>query len=109
MRAHGSDMSNAARCQISFWHIAKYDSLVMGIFRINNLLRSSLANRHTRTKGESWRAQASDSIGSVQARTVGITSLEWTGGGRQGTDPLPGLERLLPFEEQEQRAAKEQG
>ena len=38
-------------------------------------------------------------------------NLLWSGpgGGRQGTDPLPGLERLLPFEEQEQRAAKEQG
>src|SRR5262245_13929995 len=57
-------MSNAARCQISFWNIAKYDSLVMGIFRINNLfsatiipslalpMSSSLANRHTRTKGQ---------------------------------------------------------
>jgi len=44
----------------------------MGIVRINNLLRSSLVK--TCEKGESWRARASDSIGSVQARTVGITS-----------------------------------
>src|SRR5262245_15844133 len=44
----------------------------MGIVRINNLLRSSLVK--TCEKGESWRARASDSIGSVQARTVGITA-----------------------------------
>src|SRR5262245_31423267 len=30
-------------------------------------------------RDESWRARASDSIGSVQARTVGITALEWIG------------------------------
>src|SRR5215510_875432 len=30
-------------------------------------------------RGESWRVRASDPIGSVQARTVGITALEWMG------------------------------
>src|SRR5262245_38267311 len=43
------------------------------------LLRSSLVSRHTRLRGESWRVRASDPIGSVQARTVGITALEWMG------------------------------
>src|SRR4029453_9279976 len=38
------------------------------------LLRSSLVSRHKQPRGESWKARASDSIGSVQARTVGITA-----------------------------------
>jgi Sel1 repeat len=33
-----------------------------------------LVSRHTKTRGESWRARAAEPKGSVQARTVGITA-----------------------------------
>src|SRR5215510_1736743 len=44
-----------------------------------HLLRSSLLVDIRDLRGESWRVRASDPIGSVQARTVPITPLEWMG------------------------------
>jgi hypothetical protein len=38
------------------------------------LLRSSLVSRHTTTKGESWKARASEPKGYVQAWTVEVTA-----------------------------------
>src|SRR5262245_32757141 len=38
------------------------------------LLRSSLVSRHRQIRGEPWKARASESKGSVQARAAGITT-----------------------------------
>ena len=62
-----------------------------------HLLRSSLVSRHTRLKGESWRVRASDPIGSVQARTVGITAPGVDGVvADKAQTHCPRLERLVP-------------
>src|SRR5215831_15301190 len=41
---------------------------------IGKFLRSSLVNRHRQIRGEPWKARASESKGSVQARAAGITT-----------------------------------
>ena len=51
-----------------------------------------MVSRHTRTKGRVVESAGMNLLGSVQARTVGITA-PGVVGGRQGTDPLPALER----------------
>src|SRR5215510_679249 len=38
------------------------------------LLRSPLVSRHRQIRNEPWKARASESKGTVQARTVGITT-----------------------------------
>ena len=57
-----------------------------------------MVSRHTTSKGESWKARASEPKGCVQARTVGITApgVE-SGGGRQGRGLLPALGRARPL------------
>src|SRR5262245_9379073 len=41
---------------------------------IGKFLRSSLVSRHRQIRGEPWKARASESKGSVQARAAGITT-----------------------------------
>ena len=64
---------------------------------MSKLLRSSLVVDIRELRDESWRARASESIGSVQARTVGITA---PGVDRVVADKAqthcPRLERLVP-------------
>ncbi|HSF57628.1 MAG TPA: hypothetical protein VLD83_06125 [Candidatus Binatia bacterium] len=51
----------------------------------------------TTAKGESWRARASDPIGSVQARTVGLTAPGVDGVvADKAQTHCPRLERLVP-------------
>src|SRR5262245_48174870 len=48
----------------------------------DQLLRSSLVSRHTTSKGESWKARASEPKGCVQVRTAEVTA--------------PGVDRVGP-------------
>src|SRR5215831_6584085 len=64
---------------------------------IGKFLRSSLVSRHRQIRGEPWKARASESKGSVQARAAGITT---SGADRvrlQGSGLLPALGRARPW------------
>ena len=63
---------------------------------IIRLLRSSLVSRHKTSKGESWKARASEPKGSVQARADGIPPWSGLGGGDKAETHCPRPERLAP-------------